>query len=289
MKPGITFHKHSADFAVHSTAQKMTLLLFDAPDAKTPSREVPMNRNQRSTDSAGGYTAPQKIRSQESIFHVHVPHIQHGQSYLYEADGQWVLDPCAHTLYTPRRWGDKIETGNWKRGTSPPELRTLSSELFPKCAVIDDSFDWKNDAPPRTPLENTIIYEAHLRGFTKSESDGSYLDFIGKIPYLQELGITAVEFLPLFEFDELEFFLRGDARQELVNFWGYSTLGFFAPMSRYASSPEPGVAVSEFKTLVKALHAAGIEVILDVVFNHTGEGEKEYATRHFRALDEDAY
>ncbi|MCC7300351.1 MAG: DUF3459 domain-containing protein, partial [Verrucomicrobia bacterium] len=155
--------------------------------------------------------------------------------------------------------------------------------------IVEDRFDWRDDKRPGTPLEKTIIYEAHLRGFTRGNSDGTYLDFIEKIPYLQSLGITAVEFLPLFEFNEMEFFLEGAARKHLLNFWGYSTLAFFAPMSRYAASRDPGAAIGEFKTLVKALHAAGIEVILDVVFNHTAEGPFNGPVYNFRGLDEAAY
>lgn len=249
MKLGPTAHKNQIEFAVHSTAKQMTLLLFDSSEADQPAREIPMARH-------------------HGLWRATVPNLQHGQLYLYKTDrGQLLLDPCAKALHTSRRWGEQ-------------------KDLFPKCVVIDSSFDWDKDRHPHTPFSKTIIYEAHLRGFT---GGGSYLDFIKKIPYLKDLGITAVEFLPLFEFDELEFFLKGGSRKHLLNFWGYSTLGFFAPMSRYTSSPEPGAAVREFKQLVKALHAAGIEVILDVVFNHTGEGEKQDRTWHFRGLDEDAY
>ena len=235
----------------------MTLMLFDAPDAETPAREISMKRKQ-------------------CLWHALVPDAKPGQFYLYRNEkSDRLLDPCARALHTPRTWGERPETRGQESGVS-----------FPKCVVVDSTFDWSGDQQPNTPLDETIIYETHLRGFT---GGGSYLDFIQKIPHLKQLGITAVEFLPLFEFNELEFFLRGDSRQHLLNFWGYSTLGFFAPMSRYASSSEPGAAVTEFKTLVKALHAEGIEVILDVVFNHTGEGEKDDRTYHFRGLDETAY
>ncbi|MBI9020657.1 MAG: glycogen debranching enzyme [Verrucomicrobia bacterium] len=161
--------------------------------------------------------------------------------------------------------------------------------MFPKGVIVSDDFNWGKTRRPHTPLENSVIYEAHLRGFTRGEADGTYLDFIDKIPYLKELGVTAVEFLPLFEFDELEYFTGCASRNGLLNFWGYSTRSFFAPMSRYARSAEPGAAVAEFKTLVKALHAAKIEIILDVVFNHTAEGENTGPVYNFRTLDEKAY
>jgi glycogen operon protein len=264
MKPGISLHKHGVDFAIHSTAASMHLLLFDRPEDETPAQEIAMKRK-------------------HGLWHALVPDARPGQLYLYRSEehpDQWILDPRAQAIHFPRKWADTA-------GLTPGVFPTIGKN-FPKGVIVNDRFDWGADKHPRIPLEQTIIYETHLRGFTKKESDGTYLDFIEKIPHLKELGITAVEFLPLFEFNELEFFLRGDARKDLVNLWGYSTLGFFAPMSRYASSPEPGVAVSEFKTLVKALHKAGIEVILDVVYNHTAEGEKKDGTYHFQALDEDA-
>lgn len=249
MKPGVKITKKGIDFAVHSTTDRLWLMVFDEPDTETPAREIEMSRT-------------------DGLFRAHVPGLKPGAFYLYRTEsGQWLLDPCAKAVHTPRAWGEK-------------------PDQFPKCMIIDDAFDWEKDKRPNTPLADSVIYEAHLRGFT---GGGSYLDFIEKIPYLQELGITAVEFLPLFEFNELEYFLRGDARKDLLNFWGYSTRAFFAPMSRYARSAEPGAAVTEFKMLVKALHAAGIEVILDVVFNHTGENEKQDAVYSFRGLDENSY
>ena len=258
MKTGIHIHKNGIEFAVHSTADSMTLMLFGEADAETPAHEIEMKRK-------------------HGLWHVLTPDAKPGQFYLYRTGDQWLIDPCAKAVHVPRGWGD---TTGLSAGVFPSVGKN-----FPKGVIIDDAFDWKKDRRPRIPLEKSVIYETHLRGFT---GGGTYLDFIEKIPHLKELGITAVEFLPLFEFNELEYFLRGDARQHLLNFWGYSTLAFFAPMSRYAASPEPGAAVTEFKTLVKALHAAGIEIILDVVFNHTAEGEKTDGTYHFRGLDEKA-
>ncbi len=269
MKKGTTQHKHDMEFAVHSTTDSMILMLFDTAEAEKPAREIAMTRIHKSG-----------VRGQESVFHANVPDAKPGQFYLYRTQDnpdQWLLDPCAKAVHFPRGWG---ETAGLTAGVFP-----TFGKHFPKGVIVVDRFDWGADKHPYTPLEKTIVYEAHLRGFT---GGGGYLDFIEKIPYLKELGITAVEFLPLFEFNELEFFLSGGSREHLLNFWGYSTLSFFAPMSRYAASPEPGAAVSEFKTLVKALHAAGVEVILDVVFNHTAEGEKNDGIYSFRGLDEDA-
>lgn len=264
MKPGVHIRKGEIEFAVHSRANRLWLLLFDSANAETPAREIEMS---------GG-----------PLWRAKVPGAKPGTLYLYKTDAvpeQWLLDPYARAVHFPRSWGEAagLEAGQ----------RIRTGKQFPKCVVPDESFDWRGDRHPHTPLEKTVIYEAHLRGFTRGDGGGSYLDFIEKIPYLQSLGITAVEFLPLFEFNELEFLIEGTARKNLLNLWGYSTLAFFAPMSRYAASSAPGAAITEFKTLVKALHAAGIEVILDVVFNHTAEGPFNGPVYSFRGLDEPAY
>lgn len=264
MKPGVHIGKNATRFTVHSSANRLWLLLFDTAEAETPSREIEMS---------GG-----------PLWHAEVSDAGPGTFYVYRTDAfpeQWLLDPYARAVHFPRAWGDAtgLEAGR--------HIRT--GRHFPKGTVIDDGFDWRGEKRPHTPLDRTVIYEAHLRGFTRNGADGTYLDFIKKIPYLKSLGITAVEFLPLAEFNELEFLTEGAARKNLLNFWGYSPLAFFAPMSRYASSRAPGAAVTEFKTLVKALHAAGIEVILDVVFNHTAEGPFNGPVYSFRGLDESAY
>ena len=264
MTPGVTIRKDETEFVVHSSANRLWLLLFDRADAEIPVREIEMT---------GG-----------PLWSTTVSGLKPGTFYLYRTDAvpeQWLLDPYARAVHFPRTWGDTagLEPGR--------HIRT--GKHFPKGVVTANAFDWRGEKRPTIPLEKTIIYEAHLRGFTRNGNGGTYLDFIEKIPYLKSLGITAVEFLPLFEFNELEFFIEGAARKNLLNFWGYSTLAFFAPMSRYAASSEPGAAITEFKTLVKALHNAGIEVILDVVFNHTAEGPFNGPAYSFRGLDEAAY
>lgn len=266
MNPGITFRNGTAHFVVHSNANRLWLLLFDTPDAQRPAREIPMEG------------------PVNGLWHAKVKGLRPGALYLYKTDAvpeQWLLDPYARAVQAPRRWGDHA-------GLAPGHP-VRKGRHFPKCVWIQNRFNWTGERRPRTPLEKTVIYEAHLRGATRKDGGGTYLDFIGKIPWLKSLGITAVEFLPLFEFNELEYFQEGGPRRNLLNYWGYSTMAFFAPMSRYASSTEPGVAVREFKTLVKALHKAGIEVILDVVFNHTAEGDFNGPVYSFRGLDEAAY
>ncbi len=162
---------------------------------------------------------------------------------------------------------------------------------FPKCVVIDDKYDWDGDKPLNIPLSKAIIYEVHLKGFTASSTSevsapGTYRGMIEKIPYFKKLGITSVELLPVFEFDENE---NGNTNprtgERLRNYWGYSTISFFAPKASYASDKAPGACVKEFKDMVKAFHKAGIEVILDVVYNHTAEGNEHGVTLNFRGFD----
>jgi len=160
-----------------------------------------------------------------------------------------------------------------------------------KSVVVDTrAYDWKGDTPLRHPSSRTIIYEMHVRGFTAHPSSGvaeskrgTYAGLIAKIPYLQELGITAVELLPVFQFD------TQDCPLGRVNYWGYSPVTFFAPHSAYSSRLDPLGPVDEFRDMVRALHAAGIEVILDVVYNHSAEGDHRGPTLCFRGLDNSTY
>src|SRR5258708_3558562 len=160
-----------------------------------------------------------------------------------------------------------------------------------KSVVVDlRAYDWEGDTPLQRPASQTIIYEMHVRGFTRHPSSGvsettrgTYAGLIEKIPYLQELGITAVELLPVFQFDPQ------DAPPGRVNYWGYAPISFFAPHQAYSSRQDPLGPLDEFRDMVKALHREGIEVILDVVFNHTAEGNHDGSTLSFRGLDNRAY
>jgi len=160
-----------------------------------------------------------------------------------------------------------------------------------RSAIVDpELYDWEGDAPLRRPFATTVIYEMHVGGFTRHPSSGvaprargTYHGMIEKVPYLQDLGITAVELLPVFQFD------RQDCPPGLINYWGYSPVSFFAPHAAYSSRRDPVGPVDEFRDLVKALHRAGIEVILDVVYNHTAEGNHEGPTLSFRGLDNATY
>lgn len=161
--------------------------------------------------------------------------------------------------------------------------------------VSFDDFDWEDDSPLEFPPEDLLIYEAHVRGFTKSASakvahPGTYAGLAEKIPYLKRLGINAIELMPIFEFDEFENSrIHPETGEKLYNYWGYSTLGFFAPKAAYAATGRHGMQVDELKQLVKNLHSNGIEVILDVVFNHTAEGNENGPTLSFKGLDNKTY
>jgi len=193
-------------------------------------------------------------------------------------------DPCEVIDFDPdlNRWGDI-----WSVFV-PAEGGIIRP---PKCVVIDDEFDWQGDRHLRRPLSETIIYEMHVRGFTRARSSGvahpgTYQGIIEKIPYLQSLGVTAVELMPVQEFPILDCLGQ---KPERSNYWGYDPLAFFAPHRGYASGNEPGCQVREFKQMVRALHQAGIEVILDVVFNHTAEGNELGPVLSFKGLENRVY
>lgn len=269
-------------FSRHAT--RVWLMLFDAPDADKPSEEYELS--------------PEKNRIGD-IWHVHIKTARAGMYYLYRLDGiappghecyfdpeQWVLDPFAQAIARPPSWGS---TEGIIRG-----INIRNGARFPKGIIVSDEFDWADDRTLKTPLNETVIYEAHLRGFTARPSSGvshpgTYRGFQEKIPHLQKLGVTAVEFLPIQEFNEMEYYHENSRRSSLRNYWGYSTLGFFAPNGRYASAGVYGQQLTEFKKLVLALHRAGIEVILDVVFNHTAEGGDGGPIYSFRGVDNSIY
>src|SRR5438132_2451165 len=192
-----------------------------------------------------------------------------------------LLDPAATALSEAAAWGKPVET---------VKNCSIRRSLF-----FRRPFTWHNDVPPLTPLEDSVIYEVHVRGFTCHPSSGvahpgTFAGLIDKIPYLQELGVTAVELLPIHEFDECDCpFTNPLTGERLRNFWGYNSIAFAAPKTSYASSgPEYGQII-EFREMVRAFHAAGIEVFLDVVFNHTGEGDYRGRTSSFRGLDNELY
>lgn len=266
-----------AVFSRHATA--MTLVLF-APGDVEPLLELPFDRELNRTGD---------------VWHIFVQGLAPGIEYGYRAAREGeppsplhrfdpaavLIDPYARILSGPSLW----------RGAS----RAEAARGAWRGVLVDDAYDWEFDRPLKRHLADTVIYELHVRGFTRHPSSGvthpgTYRGVIEKIPYLKELGVTAVELLPVTEFDEADNFrvnpLTGEA---LHNFWGYHPLSFFAPKAAYAVDTAPGAELREFRDMVKALHRAGIEVILDLVFNHTGEGDERGRTFSFRGLDNSIY
>ncbi len=258
-------------------ADTVDLLLFENHRDLRPLREVALN--------------PEDHRFGD-LWSVDVPGVKAGICYVWKInrrtsrfpENQFVLDPHAPAVAGSPTWGQSL--------VQRPGEPLHSGPAFPKAVVVDSQFDWGRDTPPHIPWDRMVIYEAHVRGLSaaaKVRHPGTYAGFIEKIPHLKTLGVTSVELLPLFEFDEMEYFHSNDARSLLRNFWGYSTLSFYAPNGRFAASGNRGQQVDEFKALVKALHAAGMEVILDVVFNHTAEGGKNGLNYNFRVVDDEVF
>lgn len=193
---------------------------------------------------------------------------------------QVLLDPYARSISGRAIWGEQPDFEN------PFQHRAQ---------IVPDDYDWEGDTPPNIPMEDLVIYEMHVRGFTKHGSSnvkypGTFAAIREKIPYLKELGINCIELMPIFEFDEFEYSGRNPITGErLLNYWGYSTIGFFAPKAGYAAVGGLGMEGDELKTLIKELHQNNIEVILDVVFNHTGEGNEKGPTISFRGIDNKTY
>ena len=291
---GATPSGNGVNFAVYSkNAERVVLDLFDAPDAKQPCLSIDFDPVKNKTGS---------------IWHIFVEGLSAGALYLFRADGpynppkghrfnfnKYLFDPYAKAFSQ----GSVFQSYNRQRelglaGLENGKLSDLSN--FPKWVVVDDSdFDWQGDKPLNYPMSESVIYEAHLKGYTASQTSevsapGTYKGFVEKIPYLKKLGITSVELMPVFEFDEHETgAINPKTGETLSNYWGYSTIGFFAPKTSYAFDRTPGASVREFKTLVRELHKAGIEVILDVVFNHTAEGNEHGYTFCFRGLENSTY
>jgi glycogen operon protein len=274
---GATPTPDGVNFAVFSQhAASVTLLLFEKESAM-PAAELRLDP---------------EINRTGHIWHILVIGMNSTLGYAYRCQGlydprgkgHWfdetkiLLDPCALALEGGEVWGGNRD-GTFHR----------------RCRVAVDDFDWEDDRPLRLPMKDSIIYELHVRGYTVDASSGvahpgTYRGLMEKIPYIQSLGVTAVELMPVFEFNESENDrINPKTGERLKNFWGYNPLGFFAPKAAYASNGSDGNQVREFKEMVKAFHRAGLEVILDVVFNHTAEGDAEGPVISFRGLDNTVY
>jgi isoamylase len=238
-------------------------------------------------------------------WHGYLPNIVPGQRYGFRVHGPWapregircspaklLLDPYARAIEGQVDWNEAVFSYRFDDPDGPLN-ETDSAPFMPKSVVINPFFDWGNDRHPRTRLSETIIYEAHVKGFSKKftelpeELRGSYaaLGHPKAIEYLTRLGITAVELMPVHQFVHDSHLLERGLR----NYWGYNSIGYLAPHNEYSSSGQTGQQVQEFKQMVKALHEAGIEVILDVVYNHTAEGNHLGPTLSFKGLDNAAY
>jgi isoamylase len=276
---GATVVDDGVKFSLFSrTATGAQLLFFDREDDSIPSRVVQLD--------------PVTNRTYH-YWHVFVPGVRPGQLYGYRVEGpsgpsrglpfdpsKVLLDPYGRGVVVPRNYG---------RAAAGREGDNAATAM--KSVVVDPAaYDWEGDVPLNRPSSRTIIYEMHVRGFTRhltsgvdEKARGTYAGLVEKIPYLQQLGITAVELLPVFQFD------AQDCPPGKVNYWGYAPISFFAPHQAYSARKDPLGPIDEFRDMVKALHRAGIEVILDVVFNHTAEGNQDGPTLCFRGIDNPTY
>jgi isoamylase len=276
---GATTVPGGVNFSVYSrNASGVELLLFDREDDAQPSRAIMLD--------------PVTNRTYH-YWHIYIPGLQPGQLYGYRVYGPFepaigmrfdstkvLLDPYGRGVVVP---------SNYSRAAACLEGDNASQAM--KSVVVDpNAYNWEGDARPHLLPSRTIIYEMHVRGFTRhpssgvpEETRGTYAGLIEKIPYLQHLGITAVELLPVFQFDVQ------DAPPGRVNYWGYAPISYFAPHQGYSSRRDPLGPINEFRDMVKALHGAGIEVILDVVYNHTTEGDHRGPTLCFRGFDNSDY
>jgi isoamylase len=287
---GATWLGDGVNFAIFSEhATEVHLCLFDNIDSPKENVRIPLREQT------------------EQVWHAFLPEVRPGQLYGYRVygpydpnqglrfnDSKLLLDPYAKAIAGQIDWSD--EMFGYVVGDKAEDLARDSRDnawAMPKSVVIDGAFNWGEDKRPNTPLSETVIYEVHVKGFTKlwqevpEQLRGSYAGVANEqaIRYLKNLGVTAIELLPVHtHLDEKYLVDRG-----LINYWGYQTIGFFAPHAAYSSNREPGADVTEFKGMVRNLHAGGIEVILDVVYNHTGEGNHLGPTVCFRGVDNPSY
>jgi len=287
---GATWDGAGVNFALFSEhATGVELCLFEGADGKEEIARIPI------------------AEQTDQVWHVYLPEARPGLLYGYRVFGphapeaghrfnpaKLLLDPYARAIAGTIHWSDALF--GYTMGHPEADLtqdERDSAAALPKCVVVDQAFSWGNDSPPRTPWHRTVIYELHVKGFTIRHPDvpkelrGTYAGLTSPaiIEYLHALGITAVELMPVHQF----VVDKSLADRGLTNYWGYNSIGFFAPHAPYASDGVLGQQVAEFKTLVKTLHREGMEVILDVVYNHTGEGSHLGPTLCFRGIDNAAY
>jgi isoamylase len=288
--PGATWDGRGVNFALFSEhATKVELCLFETVDAQAETHRIALPEH---TDQAWHGYLPEVLPGQLYGYRVHGPY-EPQQGHRFNPH-KVVLDPYAKSVGRDLRWADELF--GYRIGDPDADLsfdERDSAAYAPLAVVIDPAFTWGDDRPPRTPWHKTIIYELHVKGFTQLHPEvperlrGTYLGLASEaaVRHLTSLGITAVELMPVHHFLNDRYLVdRG-----LSNYWGYSTLAFLAPASRYTATRVPQDAVQQFKMMVSALHAAGIEVILDVVYNHTAEGSQLGPTVSMRGVDNAAY
>lgn len=272
---GSTEMQGGTNFAVYAKEpKKISLCLFEEKNPHTPFQEI---------------TLDPVLNKTGDVWHIHIKGLPPYTLYAYRIVGNedpkksyLLLDPYAKAVASDPKW---FSPSAGKESTYQPLGKVMTSH----------EFDWEGDKPPGIDRQDLIIYEMHVRGFTQHGSSGvnhpgTYLGLIEKIPYLLDLGINAVELMPIHEFNEKEvLLLEPKTKRKLCNYFGYSTVNFFSPMVRYASQSERDQAIIEFKTMVRELHKNGIEVILDVVFNHTSEGNEKGPEYCFKRLDRPGY
>jgi len=287
---GATFDGNGVNFALYAeNATGVDLCLFKKPKGEPE------------------YIKIQLTERTHHVWHVYIPGLKAGQLYGYRVSGPYdpvnghrfntcklLIDPYAKAIAGPIEWNNSLF--GYEIGSPEEDLsfsKSDSAAFLPKCVVIGPDFDWEDDRQLNIPNHKSIIYEAHVRGLTKTHPDipeelrGSYAAIAHPviINYLKELGVTAIELMPVHHFIAD----RHLKERGLTNYWGYNTIAFFAPETLYSGSGVAGQQVTEFKTMVRELHKTGIEVILDVVYNHTAEGNQNGPTLSFRGIDNASY
>ncbi len=290
---GTSKQGNGVNFAIFSQhATQVRLEFYGSPDSSVPQRVIDLDSN---------------INRTGDVWHVLVQGIKPGQLYAYRMGGPYdpkaghrfnfkklLLDPYAQAISSRSKW-DFDPCVGYSPAMNGGDLVPSSIDdaaAMPKCVVPDGNFDWKGDIAPRLPWSKTIIYETHLRGITVHPSSGvkapgTYQGLIEKIPYLKELGVTTVELLPVFEFNDSQ--VTSILGKSLRNYWGYDPVLFMAPKASYSSLQGLGQQKQEFREMIKAFHKASIEIVLDVVFNHTAETDLFGPTLNFRGIDNSIY